>query len=564
MVLTDLPFDRRSIIQSRYEIIRRPGSAPPEGKDEEDVRNESKEYAAFLRDQNKKPSKKVEQEKKFGQGASVDSKLKYTYTTSSKYERSAQKDENGRPKTVIDLSLQVEKDKKNYEKRIKTIEDHMWQHKQEERELKRAEGDIVKNQRAVRQTVRGFEQSINKKRFAEEKKLGVGLEKYTRLQRDYTHNKEELTKQRTEKVSNLEHANKDKDRKVKLATSNLARQYQSKLDELELKSVQVDRLSRDYETKIRLKEEEQFRLKQELAELAIALNMEAQKGRQTRVDGEKERRRELQAKIDDDKANESALNNKLLKSQGDVKGADITKRKLSADLTLTKAHMAIKAREEGRHLQDTHIKLEDNRAHQRQLNLASMHADMELKTKKLEQKLQATESRKMRMMSQALREKKEREEAQESLLSQKHIKRYNEQKRREHEDHLKHFQKKVRKSEEIEQDLYGKVRNAEYARQKQEQSVRRMQNKLGEIKRKNAVKLKEETVNCQNAEREMEQQLIREQAELDKVHAQREENYFTLQKHRALMQEEKHHCTEHEREHERLMRIGTKTEMVMV
>jgi hypothetical protein len=32
--------------------------------------------------------------------------------------------------------------------------------------------------------------AISKKRFAEEKKLSVGLEKYTRLQRDYTHNKE--------------------------------------------------------------------------------------------------------------------------------------------------------------------------------------------------------------------------------------------------------------------------------------------------------------------------------------------------------------------------------------
>lgn len=32
----------------------------------------------------------------------------------------------------------------------------MWQHKQEERELKRIEGDIIKNQRAVRHTLRDF------------------------------------------------------------------------------------------------------------------------------------------------------------------------------------------------------------------------------------------------------------------------------------------------------------------------------------------------------------------------------------------------------------------------
>jgi hypothetical protein len=61
------------------------------------------------------------------------------------------------------------------------------------------------------------------------------------------------------------------------------------------------------------------------------------------------------------------------------------------------------------------------------------------------------------------------------------------------------------------------VRNAEYSRQKQDQTVRHLQGKLADVKRQNAVKLKEEAVNCQNKEREMEQKLVREQAELDKV-----------------------------------------------
>ena len=33
----------------------------------------------------------------------------------------------------------------------------MWLHKQEERELKRAEGDIIKDQRAIRKTLRDYE-----------------------------------------------------------------------------------------------------------------------------------------------------------------------------------------------------------------------------------------------------------------------------------------------------------------------------------------------------------------------------------------------------------------------
>ena len=33
----------------------------------------------------------------------------------------------------------------------------MWQHKQEERELKRVEGDIIKKQRTVRHVLRDYE-----------------------------------------------------------------------------------------------------------------------------------------------------------------------------------------------------------------------------------------------------------------------------------------------------------------------------------------------------------------------------------------------------------------------
>ena len=50
-----------------------------------------------------------------------------------------------------------EKKKDDFERRTKLIEDHMWQHKQEEREIKRIDGDIVKNQRIVKNTLRDFE-----------------------------------------------------------------------------------------------------------------------------------------------------------------------------------------------------------------------------------------------------------------------------------------------------------------------------------------------------------------------------------------------------------------------
>ena len=75
----------------------------------------------------------------------------------------------------------------------------------------------------------------------------------------------------------------------------------------------------------------------------------------------------------------------------------------------------------------------------------------------------------------------------------------------------------VSKGEEQEQNLYGKVRNAEYSRQKQEQSVRRLQQQLNQVKKKNASTVKQEMSNRNKQEMELEQLLVREKAELDKV-----------------------------------------------
>jgi hypothetical protein len=49
MVLTDLPFERGSIIHQRYNLLRRPGSAPAFKRDEDEKKHQSKAYASFLK-----------------------------------------------------------------------------------------------------------------------------------------------------------------------------------------------------------------------------------------------------------------------------------------------------------------------------------------------------------------------------------------------------------------------------------------------------------------------------------------------------------------------------------
>lgn len=75
----------------------------------------------------------------------------------------------------------------------------------------------------------------------------------------------------------------------------------------------------------------------------------------------------------------------------------------------------------------------------------------------------------------------------------------------------------VNKDIEQEQLLYNKVRNAEYTRQKQDQSLRRMQQSLATVKRVNAMKLKDDAAERKRKEDELQQAIIKEKAELDKV-----------------------------------------------
>ena len=79
------------------------------------------------------------------------------------------------------------------------------------------------------------------------------------------------------------------------------------------------------------------------------------------------------------------------------------------------------------------------------------------------------------------------------------------------------LQRMVTKGEEEENRLYNKVREAEYARQKQEQAVKRTHVKYQQTKTKNSQDMKKKLTEVVKSEKEIEQNLLREQALLDKV-----------------------------------------------
>jgi hypothetical protein len=56
---------------------------------------------------------------------------------------------------------------------------------------------------------------------------------------------------------------------------------------LDLKQAEINTLHSDYENKIRRKEEEEARVKKEIAEIALALNMETIKAKNDLIDFKK-------------------------------------------------------------------------------------------------------------------------------------------------------------------------------------------------------------------------------------------------------------------------------------
>ena len=59
------------------------------------------------------------------------------------------------------------------------------------------------------------------------------------------------------------------------------------MNELDLKQAEINTLHSDYENKIRRKEEEEARVKKEIAEIALALNMETIKAKNDLIDFKK-------------------------------------------------------------------------------------------------------------------------------------------------------------------------------------------------------------------------------------------------------------------------------------
>ncbi|CAF2937639.1 unnamed protein product, partial [Rotaria sp. Silwood2] len=243
-----------------------------------------------------------------------------------------------------------------------------------------------------------------------------------------------------------------------------------------------------------------------------------------------------------------------------VKNYDLERRRLSADVTLHRSMLDLKQREALRRIVDTKNQLETIYTKQRELNQNAAIAEQDRRAAELMTKMADIESRRTNLMTQYLREKTERSEERETVGAGKAKVRHAELETRQHEDHLRHFQKTVSKNEEVEHDLRKSVKEADFEKRKKEQEVQRLKEELNRKKRLDAIRIREEIAKAEREEKELEQQLIKEKSKLDKLHTQCEDNYLRLLKQREQIRETKTLLQIHEREHERLLRVHVRSQ----
>ncbi len=164
-------------------------------------------------------------------------------------------------------------------------------------------------------------------------------------------------------------------------------------------------------------------------------------------------------------------------------------------------------------------------------------------------------NRRNQLNQQAQNEKKEKNQEHDITFKAKASHRLTKLQLRDHEDHLKHFQKVVQKDDELEKDLYKTVKEAEFQKRKKDTELKKLQEEYIDLRKSNSVRIKEMIAQALAAEKEYEQKILKEKSVLKKHNAEKEDNYLKLVSHRERAKEDKFLLENHEKEHNRILRV---------
>ncbi|XP_039274101.2 uncharacterized protein LOC120348058 [Styela clava] len=576
--LTNLPFEMRPKLQNRYEYVTRPSSVhqplEPRTKTPTSPRRTS---LGFVRDVKKDEQKEMsgveyakflkENERTLGPSGFLDSR-RYNHTFNvrgltvppPRAGVAALKKPDSEPTNVINLAHKTAAYEKEFERRMKIIEDHMWQHKQEEREIKRVEGDVIKKKRLLQRNMREYENAMAKKMLDEEKRLNTTIEQTEKVKVEATHAKEERTKQRIAKAHDDLQQAKAKLRKNALIVTDAERQYRLKLTELETRKIEIDRITREFEEKLKRKEEATFRLTKQLGELSIAMNMESMKGRVAATENKKQERVSATKYIHENRHHDLELEKKLAKSDGLNRAAQNRRRQHSANMVQKKDHLSERGREGDRRVTDTKNMMENNIANQKKLKEDKDAEGFYKQKKQYERNVEEHVLRKNIALQQIQNMRREMAMKKQENWEKTYENNYRDFTRRRNEDLIRTFHRIVNHDNEMDHQLYQKCRQFDFGRKSQEQTLKKMEEQLNRARLRNNTKLRQDMTESDSKEHDIQNKIAKTKAELFRAQNQRSSAEYMLRRFRGAAKETEYIYNERLREQKRLMRIGARTD----
>lgn len=331
--------------------------------------------------------------------------------------------------------------------------------------------------------------------------------------------------------------------------------YKTLCQAVDLKQSEIQRLTTDFEEKIRRKEEEQFELQKRLTDVAITLNMEAQKRRQQVADETRQRSQQIMKEMQEKKAKDETLSLERQRAALAEARYENNKRTVSKDLRRKRARLTASVRETARQLSDIQTQMQKNTDMQLRIQEAGEYVDADQQLKQSDDKMQTVEGKRLDLVKAKRRESQDRNVKEQHEWEKRMTDKQAETKRKEHEDKIKHLTRIVQKQEDLERSLYDRVRGAELTRRKQDEAVSQLQAELDATKRENARKLKELAVQTKKVEDDIQQRIIRETADLTKSINEKQEGLRLLAQSRYRTQEERYMLEEEKRENDRVKRI---------
>lgn len=463
--------------------------------------------------------------------------------------------------TPLKLRDKAQKSLDESQKRLKAIEDHMWQHRQEERNLRRAENDIIRQQKHMQTSLKQFENKIVKRQAEETNTLLDKEAKFAGYWQKDLHDKNEATKEKIQTKQETRQKLNEARNKYTKNSNELSWRYRSLMDSLSQKKTEMEDLSKQFEALLREKEEEQLHMKQQLASLAISLNMEAQKKRKLESDTQQQTAQSALKSIADTQTKEKAL---LTEEKAKIKAeTNFVEQQRGLEQSLDEKNKGFKShqRSEGHNLANVRTHLKETMENQHYMQQEMDHLQLSILSDNIRGRVDAANTRRDKRLNNFQRRVKEKNMTKLQDWATRTITKDNEEKLKERQEKLTHLSKIVSHHDTVEHSLFSQAREADSQIKRQGQTLSKLQEELETLKKTNARKIKEMTVTAARAEMELHHKILRESAEFSKAINVREETIRTFTKYKNRNKEDRRMLDDEKREHDRRVRIADRSQL---